>query len=59
MLGLTLKRTGTSTHVNHRINLAKIQTSKIKRFIKLDPKVKLHLYKALIRPLLEYPRIPN
>ena len=39
--------------------MAKIQSSKIKRFIKLDPKVKLHLYKVLIRPIMEYPIIPN
>ena len=40
--------------------MAKIQSSKIKRFIKLYPKVKLHLYKALIiRPIMEYPIIPN
>ena len=32
---------------------------RIKRFIKLDPKVKLHLYKALVRPLMEYPIITN
>ena len=59
MLVLTLKRTGAASHTTHRIKLANIQTGKIKRFIKLDPKVKLHLYKALIRPLMEYPIIPN
>ena len=59
MLGLTLKRTGATSHVTNRINLAKIQSGKIKRFIKLEPKIKLHLYKALIRPLMEYPVIPN
>ena len=59
MLGLTLKRTGATSHVTNRINLAKNQSGKIKRFIKLEPKIKLHLYKALIRPLMEYPVIPN
>ena len=59
MLDLTLTRTGATLHITKRINMAKIQSSKIKRFIKLDPKVKLHLYKALIRPLMEYPIIPN
>ena len=59
MLGLTLKRTGTTSHIKQRINMATIQSNKIKRFMKLDPKVKLHLYKALIRPLMEYPIIPN
>ena len=59
MLGLTLTRTGAKLHITKRINMAKIQSSKIERFIKLDPKVKLHLYKALIRPIMEYPIIPN
>ena len=59
MLGLTLTRTGATSYIKKRINMATIQSSKIKRFIKLDPKVKLHLYKALIRPLMEYPIIPN
>ena len=59
MLGLTIKRTGVRTHCNTRLGLAKVQSKKIKRFIKLDPKIKLHLYKALIRPILEYPIIPN
>ena len=59
MLGLTLTRTGATSHKKKGINMATIQSSKIKRFIKLDPKAKLHLYKALIRPLMEYPIIPN
>ena len=59
MLGLTLTRTDATSHITKRINMTKIQSSKIKRFIKLDPKVKLHLYKALIRPIMEYPIIPN
>ena len=53
MLGLTLKRTGATSHINQRISMAKTQSKKIKRFMKLDPKVKLHLYKALVRPLME------
>ena len=59
MLVLTLKRTGATSHTTHRIKLANVQSKRIKRFIKLDPKVKLHLYKALIRPLMEYPIIAN
>ena len=58
-LGLTLKRTDTLMHVNNRIGMAKQQSLKIKRFAKLSEKNKLYLYKALIRPLLEYPIIPN
>ena len=59
ILGLTLKRTGIKQHITNRINLAKIQTNKLRRFSGLDTNIKLHLYKALIRPILEYPIIPN
>ena len=58
ILGLTLKRTGIVSHIQKRINNAKTQTSKLKRFINLENKTKLHLYKSLVRPLLEYPVIP-
>ena len=59
ILGLTLKRTGIKQHITNRINLAKIQTNKLRRFSALDANIKFHLYKALIRPTLEYPIIPN
>ena len=58
ILGLTLKRTGIIKHISDRITMAKNQTKKISRFSKLQQKTKMHLYKALIRPLLEYPVIP-
>ena len=58
-LGLTLKRTGIVAHINNRVLQAKLQTNKLKRFNELREKTKLHLYKALIRPILEYPIIPN
>ena len=59
ILGLTLKRTGIMQHVTNRIKLAKAQSTKMKRFIRLKESTKLHLYKALIRPLMEYPIIPT
>ena len=59
ILGLTLKRTGIKQHITNWINLAKIQTNKLRRFSGLDTNIKLHLYKALVRPILEYPIIPN
>ena len=58
ILGLTLKRTGIVKHISDRINNAKIQTKKIKRFARLNTKTKSHLYKALVRPILEYPVVP-
>ena len=59
ILGLKLKRTGTVSHLTERIHKAKTQTQKLKRFINLETKTKMHLYKALVRPILEYPVIPN
>ena len=58
-MGLKLKRTGTISHLTERIHKAKTHTQKLKRFIILETKTKLHLYKALVRPILEYPVIPN
>ena len=59
MLSLTLKHTSATSHTTHRIKLSNVQSQRIQIFIKLDSKVKLHLYKALVRPLMEYPIIPN
>ena len=59
ILGLKLKRTGTVSHITDRIRSAKNQTQRLKRFINLNEKTKSHLYKALIRPVLEYPVVPN
>lgn len=38
--------------------MANITLKKLKRFSKLNSKTKLHLYKALVLPILEYPAIP-
>ena len=59
ILGLKLKRTGITAHITSRISLAKTQTQKLQRFCDLNLNTKLHLYKALIRPLMEYPIVPN
>ena len=59
IIGTKFKRTGMSNHIMNRVNLAKAQTSRIKRFMTLKEKTKLYLYKALIRPVLEYSVIPN
>ena len=58
ILGLTLKRTGFVQHITNRIIIAKRQTKKIKRFVKLKTKTKMNLYKALVRPTIEYPVVP-
>ena len=58
ILGLQLKRTGIVNHSATRLAIAKKNFSKIKRFYKLSPGMIMHLYKSLIRPVLEYPVIP-
>ena len=50
--------TGTATHIDNRLKMVKQQTNKIKRFNNLDMKMKMHLYKVLIRPFVEYPVVP-
>ena len=58
VLGLTLRTRGAACHIKDRINIAKTQLNKINRFKNMDEKIRLHLYKALIRPIIEYPPIP-
>ena len=59
ILGLKIKRTGTVSHLTDRNKLARGQSQKLRRFANLKENTKLHLYKALVRPILEYPVIPN
>ena len=57
--GLKIKRTGTVSHLSDRNKSAKGQSQKLRRFTNLNENTKLHLYKALVKPILEYPVIPN
>ena len=59
LLGLTLTRTGFTKHIHNKINLAKQQLLKLKRFHKLHPKLQVRLYTTLVRPVIEYPPVPN
>lgn len=58
LLGLTLKKTGISSHLKQKKISAVTTLKKLKRFSKLNSRTKLHLYKALVMPILEYPTIP-
>ena len=58
VLGLTLKRNGSSAHAKERVRQAGAQLTRLRRFNRLETKTKIHLYKALIRPILEYPPVP-
>lgn len=58
LLGLTLKKSGISAHVKETKTKASAALKKLKKFSKLRPQTKLHLYKAFVLPTLEYPTIP-
>ena len=58
ILGLTLKRTGTLSHIVSKIGHAKSQLLKLRRFYKIKPELMIRLYLTLIRPIMEYPIIP-
>ena len=58
ILGLKLTRTGINKHLKDRLRIANLESKKLKRFKKLSPKIKTHLFKAYIRPITEYPIIP-
>ena len=58
ILGLTLKRTGSVSHITMKIATAKQQLLKLRRFYRLRPELQIRLYLTLIRPIMEYPPIP-
>ena len=46
-----------SGHISSLVAKASNQLIKLRRFRHVPPKVKLYLYKALVRPLIEYPAV--
>ena len=58
VLGLRIGKRGIAPHTRLRVKQAKAQLTRIKRFGTLPERLKSHLYKALIRPILEYPPVP-
>ena len=58
VLGLNLTPRGISKQISNRTAMARAQLRRLKRFRKMTTKTQIHLYKAFIRPLLEYPTIP-
>lgn len=57
-LGLKITKHGISAHIKERKAKANRGLKKLRRFVKLEGKTKLHLYKALIQPILTYPPVP-
>lgn len=57
-LGLKVTRTGYAKHVKERRGKAIEALIKLFRFREMPPKIKTHLVKAMVLPVLEYPPIP-
>ena len=58
ILGYNYNRTSTHTvHIKQLVHKASFNLTKLHRFRSAPTKIKLQLYKTLIRPLLEYPSI--
>ena len=58
LLGLKISGTGYSSHVTSRVNKARTALATLYRFRELEPKIKLHLVRAMVLPVLTYPPIP-
>ena len=58
VLGLTIASRGIKPHVAQRVGRAHSQLNMMKRFGQLSERIKTHLYKAVVRPVLEYPPVP-
>ena len=58
MLGLELNSHGFYKHVRTICQKARSGLRKLKRFSGLNTKLKLRLYKSIIRPTIEYPPVP-
>lgn len=58
VLGLKITTTGYRAFYKEKINRAKINMTKIRRFCKLSTKNKLKLYNAFVKSALLYPPIP-
>lgn len=58
ILGLTITRAGITKHVTEITGKGKSALSSLYRFKMLNSKIKSHLVKSYILPLLEYPPVP-
>ena len=57
ILELKLRCTGSLSHITEKVNAAKHQLLRLRRFYKLKPELIIRLYIMLIRPIMEYPPI--
>jgi len=58
-LGLSIGRCGINQHIKERVGRGGAALTKIKRFKDVNEKIIIHLYKALVKPIIEYPIIPT
>lgn len=58
LLGLRTTAGGYTTHVTMRVGQARAALAKLYRFRDMETKIKLHLIKALVIPVLTYPPVP-
>ena len=59
LLGLTIGRTGLNSHLDQRLKQAKTQRTKLRRFRGLSDTSQVKLHKTMLRPMIEYPIVPN
>ena len=59
ILGLNFYRTGIAKHSTQKIKEARERKRLLQRFGHLDKKLRIYLYKAMTRPVLEYPISPT
>ena len=59
LLGLSITGRGYTTNITKRVATAKAALANLYRFRDLDTKLKLHLVKAMVIPILTYPPIPT
>lgn len=59
ILGLKISTTGYTPHVTERTAIASRNLTKLYRFNNFPQKIKTHLVKTLILPVLDYPPIPT
>ena len=58
VLGVKIGTTGYNKHIQETTNKGKHAMNELQRFYTLPPRIKLHLVKAFIRPIITYAPIP-
>ena len=59
ILGLTIKRSGICDHLKTKLREARQRKNILRRFENLEKNTRIHMYKAMVRPVFEYPITPT